>query len=97
MTQKIHVSLHSLTRRLFQDNTGNYVVTQPPNIPIYLLVLGVIGRSVSSGAVEEFFSILASGAIFTWAFLELVYGESLFRRVLGAVVMTLHFVSGIMR
>ena len=87
--------LQKTLKKLFQDSTGKYVAGQPPNIPIYLLVVGVIGENITSGAVQVFFDLLASGAMFTWAFLEVAYGESLFRRILGAIVMMLYFVSRI--
>lgn len=92
MVHKTKTHMRTMRDKLFQDNTGTYVVAQPPNIPMYLVFVGAAGQYVSGGVVQELFSILTAGAIFTWAFLEIVYGESFFRRILGTVVMILFFV-----
>lgn len=80
--------------KLFQDATGKYVIAQPPNIPVYLMLFGVIGsRAVASGPTHDAFELLFFGAAFLWSYLEIRFGESGFRRILGAVVMGAIFAS----
>lgn len=93
MAQKVTSTWRKLGDILFQDETGKYVAGQPPNVSVYLIVFGYVGQLISSGIVQEFFALLLSGAVFAWAFLEIVYGKSLFRRLLGSVVMIGFFVS----
>lgn len=80
--------MKQLLKTVFQDDTGQYVTGQPPNIPVYLMLAGFVGsRVVTQGAWHEIFSFVLIGSLFTWAYLEIAYGASLFRRVLGGVVM----------
>lgn len=92
MAQKVTTVWRKLGDALFQDETGKYVAGQPPNIAVYLILAGFLGKSISSGLVYEFFDLLATGAVFAWAFLEIVYGKSVFRRILGSIVMIVFFV-----
>lgn len=81
--------MDSIKKYLFQDNTNRYVIGQPPNIPVYIILLSYLGSQiVETGWVHELLSIVLFGAVFTWSYLEIVYGESLLRRALGIVVMT---------
>ena len=74
---------------LFQDNTGKYVVGQPPNVPVYLIVcswlLHVIARQ---GAFADLCYFIFQASIFLWAYLEIRFGEAMIRRIMGAVIMT---------
>lgn len=77
-----------LAKYFFQDKTGNYVVGQPPNIPIYIIIISfLISRLVNIQQVKDFSDFIFYAAIFLWSYLEILYGESLFRKVLGVVVM----------
>jgi len=74
--------------RFFQDKDGKTVIMQAPNLPIIVwLVTTIAAKLLARGTSHAFFDIVAFGAIFTWAWLEIFKGESPFRRVLGAVVM----------
>ncbi|HTK39680.1 MAG TPA: hypothetical protein VL362_02340 [Patescibacteria group bacterium] len=92
MAQKVKDIWRSLGRWVFQDETGKYVSAQPPNVSVYLIIAGYLGQSVTDGKLNDFFALLATGAVFTWALLEIMYGKSMFRRALGTVVMTVFFV-----
>jgi len=83
--------------RLFTDKTGSYVIGQSPNTPIILAAIGFIGSHVApQGTVlAQIFSLFAFGAIFSWAYLEIMYGESLFRKILGIIVLIGVFVTTI--
>ena len=83
-------TMKRIIKVLFQDNTGKYAVAQPPNIPVYIIVFSyLLGRIVANGPWHNLIEAVNSGAVFMWAYLEIVYGESVFRRVLGAGVMLL--------
>ena len=80
----------AIRKLFFQDNTGKYAVAQPPNIPVYIIIVSyLLGRIVTTGPWHDVVEAVNSGAIFLWAYLEIMYGESVFRRVLGAGVMLL--------
>ena len=83
-----------LTNRLFRDNTGHYVFGQPPNTPIILAVIGLLGSHIfaQGSTLAQIFSLIGFGAIFLWAYLEIMYGESLFRKILGTLVLVGVFV-----
>lgn len=83
-----------LIDRLFHDKTGSYVIGQPPNIPVVLAVIALIGTYVAqnNSMLERFFELFAFGSVFLWTYLEIMYGESLFRRVLGVVVLIALFI-----
>jgi len=75
--------------RLFRDKSGGYVIGQPPNVPIILAAIGLIGSHVFpvGSTLAQLFSLIAFGAIFSWSYLEVMYGESLFRKILGIIVL----------
>lgn len=86
--------MKNLKKMLFQDNTGKYIVAQPPNLPVYMMLIGIIGSYiVKSGKVHTLFDLLFFGAAFVWSYLEIRFGESGVRRLMGVVVMTGIFVS----
>jgi hypothetical protein len=72
----------------FRDSDGQFVIGQPPNLPI--LIWG--GASLSqlifkTGQINFGLDILASGALFVWAILEIFEGVNYFRRSLGLLVL----------
>ncbi|HPQ82653.1 MAG TPA: hypothetical protein PL191_02840 [Candidatus Saccharimonas sp.] len=79
---------------LFQDNTGKYVIAQPPNLPVYTMLVGIIGSHiVATGKLHTFFELLFFGAAFLWSYLEIRFGEAGVRRIMGVLVMIGIFVS----
>lgn len=86
--------MKNLKKLLFQDNTGNYIVAQPPNLPVYIMLIGIIGTHLFvNGKLHTFFDLLLFGAAFLWSYLEIHFGEAGIRRVMGAVVMVGIFAS----
>jgi hypothetical protein len=80
----------SAVGRFFRNpRTGDVVVVQMPNIPQWLFLLATAVRMVLDphGAVGAVVSIVAGLSLAVWAVLEIVKGESPFRRMLGAVVL----------
>lgn len=86
--------MKKLKKLLFQDNTGKYIVGQPPNLPVYIILVGIIGSLiVTTGKVHTFFDLLFFGAAFLWSYLEIRFGEAGIRRIMGVVVMVGIFAS----
>lgn len=82
-----------IKKHVFQDETGKYVVGQPPNMLIYIMFVGFAGQLVTSGTINTFFDLLFFGAAFAWSYLEIRFGGSNFRKIMGIIVLTTIFVS----
>ena len=77
-----------LVKWFFKDDKGKYAIIAPPNLPLMLIIIGyVMTTLIHTGPIYHLFSALQHGAVFLWSYLEIRYGESPFRRALGAVVM----------
>lgn len=78
----------SLFDKIFKNKDGAIIIWQNPNIPLWgWIVSSILGVILKHGAVHSGFQHLAEASLFTWAYLELRSGESIFRRVLGAIVL----------
>ncbi|MBE9205796.1 hypothetical protein IQ244_04570 [Nostoc sp. LEGE 06077] len=79
---------NTLVDKTFRDSSGNIVIAQPPNPPLILwVVASLLTLIVPSGTINTVLHILANGALFTWAWLELFQGVNYFRRALGLAVL----------
>ena len=65
-------------------DTREVVVAQRPNLPLSIFIVATVARWIVHWS---WLSIVAGAALAIWAILEIVRGESPFRRVLGAVVL----------
>lgn len=75
---------------IFKDKDGNVVIGQKPNAPILTwITLKLILLFKLPIIVEGLLSLIAFGALFTWAWLEIFSGVNTFRKALGIVVMIL--------
>jgi hypothetical protein len=80
----------SIVKRLFADKNGQLVIGQRPNLPIMVWAGASILRLLSlPEQLGQALELLAFGALFTWAWLELFKGSCLFRRILGGTVLLL--------
>jgi hypothetical protein len=83
-----------LTTRLGQlfrnPDTGDVVVAQKPNLPLWVFLAATAVRLVfrPEGTLGATVRVVGTLAIVVWALLEIARGDSPFRRVLGAVVLT---------
>jgi hypothetical protein len=74
--------------KVFRNQHGQIVLWQTPNVPLWgwiaSTVLGIIFKhtSLHSGLQNA-----GKAFLFTWSYLEIRTGESMFRRILGAIVM----------
>ena len=71
----------------FKDKSGQIVVAQTPNAPLILALVAVLLRLVTTGTTHRFFGALFFGALFTWAWLEIVDGANPHRRAMGSVTL----------
>lgn len=78
---------------LFQDNTGKYVVAQPPNVLVYVMLAAIIGNKLTSGVWADGFDLLFFGSAFAWSYLEIRFGKSGLRRIFGIALLIGIFVS----
>jgi hypothetical protein len=82
-------SLSAFSRFFRNPDTGEVVVVQPPNVPLWLFLAATAVRLLlhPSGALGTAVSVVSTLSLVVWAVLEIARGESPFRRALGAVVL----------
>ncbi|OCQ98200.1 hypothetical protein BCD64_12860 [Nostoc sp. MBR 210] len=79
---------NTLVDKTFRDSNGNIVIAQTPNLPLIVwFVTSILSLIFSTGEINLVFDTLATGSLFTWAWLELFEGVNYFRRALGLVVL----------
>ena len=72
----------------FRDAEGRVVIAQRPNFAIVAwAVLLVASRLVADERWRALLGFFSAAFLFTWAYMELVSGDSRFRRVLGGAVL----------
>jgi hypothetical protein len=80
--------------RFFQDDKGNVVIIQPPNIPITVWAIASVLKLVANnGSLYATLDAISYGSIFVWSLMELFQGVNTFRRTLGLVVLVATIVS----
>ncbi len=73
---------------LFRAKNGRVVAWQMPNAPIGgWLVFKIAALVIQEGTLRQGFEQLSNALLFVWAYLEITKGESLFRRILGVIVL----------
>lgn len=74
--------------KIIRDKNGKTAIIQAPNTALYVWFASVVlSHVLPYGQLNFAASLTAFGAGFTWAWLELFYGDVLFRRILGGVVL----------
>jgi hypothetical protein len=76
--------------RFFRNpETGDVVIFQLPNIPLWVFLAATAARLLFTphGTVATAVSIVGTVSLIVWAGLEIVRGDSPFRRVLGGLVL----------
>lgn len=77
-----------IVKNFFKDINDKVVVWQMPNFPLVAwLVLMIGAHLVNAGHLKNGLQFLSSAFLLSWAYLEIVSGDSNFRRLLGLVVM----------
>lgn len=76
--------------KIFRDDKGDIVIAQPPNLPIIVGVTASLLRLIPSNTyISLGLDLVAFGALFTWAWLELFQGVNYFRKILGLLTLIL--------
>ena len=76
----------TLFDRTFRDSEGNITIAQAPNLPILVGVTAAfLQYAIPSGQLQRAAELVAFGALFTWAWQELLEGVNYFRQALGLV------------
>jgi hypothetical protein len=80
----------SLFARIFREpDTGRVAIVQMPNLPLAVFLIAAGTRAVShpAGTVGTVVSAVAGLGLVVWSVGEIGWGDSLFRRFLGAAVL----------
>ena len=74
---------------LLRDKRGRVVVLQWPNAPLAVAGLAWLALLfVPAGPWHTVLNVVFHAGLIVWAAIEVVWGSSNFRRILGAVVLT---------
>ena len=76
----------SIIHTFFRDDEGNLAIWEVPNVPLIVAMVVAVLQLLTTGKFSSLMGLIFFGAIFTWSWLEIAYGVSLFRRVLGVIV-----------
>jgi len=75
-------------RSFFTDSNGSLAVVQRPNTPLIVWAIATITRRLTEqGSVDNILAIVSFGALGVWALLEMFDGDSMFRRLLGTIIL----------
>lgn len=77
----------SFMHRFFRDENNDLAVWDVPNPPLIAAMLSAFLQLLTTGRTSDFFGLVFFGSIFTWGWLELVSGRSLFRKTIGGLVL----------
>ncbi len=87
-SEKLKAQGNTLFDKTFRDSSGNIVIAHPPNLPLLVaLTATLLQFALPSGNLQTGLDLVAFGAWFTWAWLELFQGVNYFRQALGLVVL----------
>jgi hypothetical protein len=74
--------------RFWKDKKGRVVIWQTPNVPLIgWFACLLVSRIIGGGTFSSGMSYVSTAFLFTWAYLEIVSGDSYFRRLLGAFIL----------
>ena len=82
-----------LIDKCMKDQKGHIALVQAPNLPLVVWLVARLLTWPLSGLAQKTAQVVAFGALFTWAWLELFQGVNYARRLLGLVVLGLLVVS----
>lgn len=80
--------------KFFKDKHGKWAVWQTPNALLVTWFGAMVLASIlTGGRLDRLVEAVAFGALFAWAWTEMLKGDSYFRRVLGFVVLVMIVIS----
>lgn len=74
----------SFADKCIKDSDGRLLLGQRPNLPLGVGLLALLASWPLEGRAQYIVLMIAFGAWFTWAWLELFQGLNYFRQALGA-------------
>lgn len=81
---RLKIMENTFIDKTFRDSNGNIVIAQMPNLPLIVwFATSILSLILPTGNINIVFDTLATGSLFTWAWLELFDGVNYFRRALG--------------
>jgi hypothetical protein len=76
-----------LVDKLFREKNGRIVIVQWPNLPLWVWIATSILRLFLHSGARDIVGAIGTVALGVWAVLEIGWGQSLFRRLLGSAVL----------
>lgn len=78
-----------MLKSFFTNRSGKVVLGERPNIPIIIWLVATLLKAIinSTSALYRYIDSVGFIAIVIWALMEILQGNSPFRRVLGGVVL----------
>jgi hypothetical protein len=85
---------NTLLDQVFRDDSGKFVLIQPPNLLIMVWLGSTLLKMVfTMGRINIGLDAVAFGALFAWAWEELFQGVNYFRKGLGLLLLVATIVS----
>ena len=82
------MAITSLFDKIFKDKKGTVVLFQMPNPPLIgWFLFKVLSYLPVPDRYTNGFEFISTGFILIWAYLEIVHGASIARRILGVIVL----------
>ncbi|HMH31026.1 MAG TPA: hypothetical protein VK534_00940 [Methylomirabilota bacterium] len=80
----------SFYNKFWKDKNGKVVAWQWPNLPLWVWIATTgLGFVLPAGGIANAVSLAGKAAIIIWALIEIIWGASYFRRLLGLIVLGL--------
>lgn len=94
--EKLEAKETTLFDLAFRDSEGKIVIAQMPNLPVLVgLAATFLQFALPNGKIQTALSLVAFGALFTWAWQELFQGVNYFRRSLGLIALVSLIIWGV--
>lgn len=73
--------------RFFRNENNELDLWQAPNAVLVVAMVSAVLQLFTRGNLSEAFGLIFFGSLFAWGWLEIMYGTSRFRQVLGGLIM----------
>lgn len=77
----------TIVDEVFRDKEGHIVIWQWPNLPLWTWIIATALGFILKGTPKTVVSGIGSIALVIWGILEVGWGKSLFRRLVGGAVL----------
>lgn len=84
------IGINALARKVFKDKAGRTVIIQRPNIPLWGWVLTkILATFTDNPNIKPALGALGSLLLIIWALLETISGVTIFRKLLGIIILAI--------